>query len=59
MLRFDPQIPVVQKNVIATRRPSNAAAGAAPNSDHRVLTQLGAIRRQLQLEQMELDDNHN
>lgn len=40
------EIPAVQKNVISI----------AKQPTQRVLTQLGAIRRQLQLEKMELDD---
>lgn len=59
-----PQVPAVQRNII---RHNPAAGGAATTStssyhaEHRVLTQLGAIRRQLQLEQMNLaadDDDH-
>lgn len=42
------QIPAVQKNVLTER----------PVTQQRVLTQLGAIRKQLQLEQMELDNTY-
>lgn len=42
------QIPAVQRNVMSER----------PATQVRVLTQLGAIRKQLQLEQMELDNTY-
>lgn len=48
------QIPAVQKNVMSTR--PNVTQ---PNQPQRVLTQLGAIRRQLQLEQMEMDETNS
>lgn len=44
------QIPAVQKNLLT----NDNTNGQQPNA-HRVLTQLGAIRKQLQLEKMEMD----
>lgn len=59
MFVFLAQVPAVQRNIIRTQRPpgGDGDATAPYHADHRVLTQLGAIRRQLQLEQMRVADD--